>query len=145
MQSSALPKNAKLPKPAQTAPDEWGMFDPQQAGLPAITRALNAKTQAPQAVASPVARPAEIVPAPTPSTAGAKRGAQPAEPIEFGAVYQIESPMLCPHCRNSIRTFRALRVMRTQVPFMSTLPRKGYVLVCPECAGLLSAELSGLI
>lgn len=40
---------------------------------------------------------------------------------------------------------RVLRVLRTQVSFTSTLPRKGYVIVRPECDRLLSAELSGLV
>ena len=62
-----------------------------------------------------------------------------------GAVYTLESPVRCPECENEIRTLRVLRVLRTQVSFTSTLPRKGYVIVCPECDGMLSAELSGLI
>jgi len=36
-------------------------------------------------------------------------------------------------------------VLRTQASFTSTLPRKGYVVVCPECERMLSAELSGLV
>ncbi len=68
-----------------------------------------------------------------------------ADVSDGGAVYAVEFPICCPHCQSSIQTMRALRVLRTQVPFMSTLPRKGYVLVCPECSGLLSAELSGLL
>jgi len=62
-----------------------------------------------------------------------------------GAVYTLESPARCPQCEKEIRTFRVLRVLRSQVSFTSTLPRKGYVIVCPECEMLLSAELSGLI
>jgi len=81
--------------------------------------------------------------APAPSTPA--RPAEPQAASSIGALYAVESPMRCPQCHAAIRTFRALRVLRTQVPFMSTLPRKGYVLVCPECAGLLSAELSGLL
>jgi hypothetical protein len=62
-----------------------------------------------------------------------------------GAMYTLESPARCPQCEKEIRTFRVLRVLRTQVSFTSTLPRKGYVIVCPECEMLLSAELSGLL
>ena len=62
-----------------------------------------------------------------------------------GAIYTLESPVRCPQCEREIRALRVLRVLRTQVSFTSTLPRKGYVIVCPECDGLLSAELSGLI
>lgn len=62
-----------------------------------------------------------------------------------GAMYTLESPVRCPQCEKEIRTFKVLRVLRTQVSFTSTLPRKGYVIVCPECERILSAELSGLI
>jgi hypothetical protein len=62
-----------------------------------------------------------------------------------GAVYTIESPVRCPECETEIRTFRVLRVVRTQASFTSTLPRKGYVIVCPACERMLSAELSGLV
>jgi hypothetical protein len=44
-----------------------------------------------------------------------------------------------------ISTVRVSRLLRTQVSFTSTLPRKGYIIVCPECDGMLSAELSGLV
>lgn len=62
-----------------------------------------------------------------------------------GAVYTIEAPVICPHCETEVRSFRVLRLLRTQVSFTSTLPRKGYVIACPACARLLSAELSGLV
>ena len=40
---------------------------------------------------------------------------------------------------------KVFRLLRTQVSFTSTLPRKGYAIVCPECDGLISADLSGLL
>jgi hypothetical protein len=61
------------------------------------------------------------------------------------AMYTLESPVRCPHCEQEIRTFKVLRVLRTQASFTSTLPRKGYVIVCPECERMMSAELSGLV
>lgn len=61
------------------------------------------------------------------------------------AVYTIELPARCPHCREPIRTLRALRLTRTQVSFTSLLPRGGRVLVCPLCERIISAELSGLL
>lgn len=67
------------------------------------------------------------------------------KPGSTGAIYTIESPVRCPECEKEIRAFRVLRVLRTQASFTSTLPRKGYVVVCPECERLLSAELSGLV
>jgi len=62
-----------------------------------------------------------------------------------GAEYSLEFPVVCPHCEEHITTFRVFRLLRTQVSFTSTLPRKGYVIVCPECERPISSELSGLI
>ena len=62
-----------------------------------------------------------------------------------GAQYSLEFPVVCPHCEEHITTFRVFRLLRTQVSFTSTLPRKGYVIVCPECERPISSELSGLI
>src|SRR5436190_6236662 len=61
------------------------------------------------------------------------------------AVYSLESPARCPHCREPIRTLRALRLSRTQVAFTSSLPRGGRVLVCSLCECIVSAELGGLL
>jgi hypothetical protein len=68
-------------------------------------------------------------------------------PTEWQAValYTLELPARCPHCREPIRTLRALKLARTQVSFTSTLPRSGRVLVCPLCERIISAELTGLI
>ncbi len=67
-------------------------------------------------------------------------------PVEWegGAVYALELAARCPHCRESIRTIRVLRLKRTQVTFTSTLPRGGRALVCPECGRILSVELNTL-
>lgn len=62
-----------------------------------------------------------------------------------GALYSLEFPVRCPHCEEEIRTFKVFRLLRAQVSFTSTLPRKGYVIVCPECERPISSELSGLI
>jgi hypothetical protein len=62
-----------------------------------------------------------------------------------GAVYSLEFPVQCPHCAMEISTFKVFRLLRSQVSFTSTLPRKGYVIVCPECDRPISSELSGLI
>ncbi len=61
-----------------------------------------------------------------------------------GAVYTLESPAQCPECDTEITTIHVIRVLRTQVSFTSTLPRKAYVITCPACRKLLSAGLSGL-
>lgn len=120
------------PQPAQPVQDEWGMFDPQQAGIQATIRTLSREQQSAATPAMPA--PAEETTTPAAET-----------PLNSDALYTLEFPLRCPQCQRQIRTFRAIRVLRTQVAFMSTLPRKGYVLVCPECSGMLSAELSGLV
>lgn len=86
----------------------------------------------------------------TPLTAGgmpiaaANQPATAAAPAA-GAVYTLESPAQCPECNTEINTIHVIRVMRTQVSFTSTLPRKAYVIACPACRRLLSAGLSGLL
>ena len=73
-------------------------------------------------------------------------GGQPAPPRQTdGALYTLEFPVTCPHCDVQITTFKVFRLLRTQVSFTSTLPRKGYVIVCSECERPISSELSGLI
>jgi hypothetical protein len=69
----------------------------------------------------------------------------PAQPQAAGAVYTLESPAQCPECDTEITTIHVIRVLRTQVSFTSTLPRKAYVVTCPSCRRLLSAGLSGLL
>ena len=58
------------------------------------------------------------------------------------AVYRLESAVRCTHCGETISTLQAVRLLRTQVNFTSTLPRRGRVLVCPRCASIVSAELT---
>ena len=65
------------------------------------------------------------------------------QPPTFEAEYTIESPLRCPHCKESINTLQVLRLVRTRVNFVSMLPRRGYVVVCPACHQILTAELAG--
>jgi DNA-binding response OmpR family regulator len=58
------------------------------------------------------------------------------------AIYRLESPVRCPQCGETINTLKAVRLLRTQVNFTSTLPRRGRVLVCPGCLCVASAELT---
>jgi DNA-binding response OmpR family regulator len=58
------------------------------------------------------------------------------------AVYRLETPVSCPQCRQVISTLKAVRLLRAQVNFTSTLPRRGRVLVCPGCLCVVSAELT---
>jgi hypothetical protein len=174
--------------------DEWGVFDPNQAGLEAAFRAV-------QAIDDRIAEPVgngdgadELPVSEAMAEAGVRAGAaeeaafeeillepaaresrpasrgervvshavsfdenvydltEEAEPprhrprhADRGAVYTLEFPTTCPQCCSEISTVHVSRLLRTQVSFTSTLPRKGYIIVCPECSGILSAELSGLI
>jgi hypothetical protein len=78
-----------------------------------------------------------------PTAAGGSVPTSPGPAV--GASYALEDAIGCPHCGEQLRTFRVIRVLRTQVSFTSTLPRKGYVIVCPQCARILSAALAGLL
>lgn len=62
----------------------------------------------------------------------------------FDAVYRLETPVKCPYCGETISTLKAVRLLRDQVNFTSTLPRRGRVLACPLCRALLPAELTNL-
>lgn len=64
-------------------------------------------------------------------------------PPAFEAEYTLESPLKCPHCKDTIASVQVLRLVRTRVNFVSMLPRRGYVVVCPACHQILSAELGG--
>ena len=64
--------------------------------------------------------------------------------VDAEAEYQLESPIRCPSCEAGITTLRVVRMLRTKVNFTSTLPRRGRVIVCPECAAVVSAELGNL-
>ncbi len=66
-------------------------------------------------------------------------------PPSFEAEYTLESPLKCPHCQDTIQRLQALRLARARVNFISLLPRRGYVLACPSCHSILSAELGGVL
>ena len=72
--------------------------------------------------------------------------AAPLEPAPSGsceAEYALESPLPCPHCKQEVSTLHVVRLLRSKVNFTSTLPRRGHVIICPECKVILSAELGG--
>lgn len=58
------------------------------------------------------------------------------------AVYRLESTARCPQCGETISTLRAVRLLRMQVNFTSTLPRRGRVITCPCCFSIVPAELT---
>jgi hypothetical protein len=60
------------------------------------------------------------------------------------AEYALEAPLKCHHCQQRITSIQVVRLLRTRVNFISTLPRRGQVIVCPACRGILSADLGGM-
>src|SRR5688572_22928879 len=77
---------------------------------------------------APASAPAPAPAPPAAIDASSLKSAGPAEGVsQDGALYTLEAAARCPECHNEIRTLRVLRVLRTQVSFTSTLPRKGYV------------------
>ncbi len=60
------------------------------------------------------------------------------------AEYALEQPLNCHHCQKEVAVIHVVRLLRTKVNFISTLPRRGYVIVCPACKGILSADLGGM-
>jgi hypothetical protein len=137
------------PVPARAVQDEWGLFDPEQAGMQAAVRTVREMKATVPVAAEVVTPPANPVPEADESSPDVS-DVQPLDADNYGrhesgAVYRLEFATRCPHCRKAIKTFKVFRLLRTQVSFTSTLPRKGYVIVCPDCDGLLSTELSGLL
>jgi hypothetical protein len=69
---------------------------------------------------------------------------EPLKPSLELAEYALETPLNCPHCLKKITCIHVVRLLRARVNFISTLPRRGQVIVCPECRGILSADLGGM-
>ena len=63
-------------------------------------------------------------------------------PPTFEADYMLESPLQCPRCSDEISIIRVVRLLRAKVNFTSTLPRKGYLVVCPSCQAIISFLLT---
>ena len=69
----------------------------------------------------------------------------PAAPVIFGeAEYMMEKPLSCPLCQQQIHSVVIVRLLRGRVNFVSSLPRRGHVIACPSCQGILSVELGGI-
>ncbi len=60
------------------------------------------------------------------------------------AEYQLESPVVCPTCKQTLSTLKVVRMLRTRVNFTSTLPRRGRVVSCSACSTVISDELGNL-
>ncbi len=61
------------------------------------------------------------------------------EEAEFEAVYALERSVKCPSCTATLRKLNVVRTLRSKVNFTSNLPRRGYVMTCPDCEVVLSA------
>ena len=61
--------------------------------------------------------------------------------LEIEAEYMLESPVQCASCKADFDTVHVVRLLRTKTNFTSTLPRRGYMVVCPNCRTVLSAGL----
>lgn len=82
-----------------------------------------------------------IVPFPSVAIPNDRRPAPP-QVESSEAVYRLERAVRCPQCGETVSTLKAVRLLRGQVNFTSTLPRRGRVLVCPVCLAIVPAELS---
>lgn len=61
--------------------------------------------------------------------------------VEFEAEYALESSVHCPSCRKICESLQVVRLLRRRVNFTSTLPRRGYIVVCPHCHAALPAVI----
>ena len=69
---------------------------------------------------------------------------QPTDSPSFEAEYALEESVTCPQCRQEIQAVQVVRLLRSRVNFTSTLPRKGYIILCPACRAILSANLGAM-
>jgi hypothetical protein len=58
------------------------------------------------------------------------------------AEYTLETSLVCHLCQQELRSIAIIRLLRTRVDFVSTLPRRGHAIICPTCRGILSVALS---
>jgi two-component system response regulator (stage 0 sporulation protein F) len=85
--------------------------------------------------------PAEVSLIPEGSTSASSQPPAP-DRKKFEAEYTLECPVRCSSCGERISTVKAVRLVRAQVNFTSTLPRRGRVAICPCCQAVIPVELS---
>ena len=66
-----------------------------------------------------------------------------AQQIDCEAEYQLESPVKCNQCSQMFETVQVIRLLRKKVNFTSSLPRRGYLVVCPSCQTVIPAVIGG--
>jgi hypothetical protein len=59
--------------------------------------------------------------------------------IGFEAEYAVEVPVVCSHCKATLESVRVVRLLRRRVNFVSALPRRGYLVACPQCSAVIPA------
>ena len=62
-------------------------------------------------------------------------------PVQTDAEYTLESAVVCPGCRQTVETVQVVRLLRTRVNFTSSLPRRGYLVICPSCRVIVPAAI----
>jgi CheY-like chemotaxis protein/DNA-directed RNA polymerase subunit RPC12/RpoP len=85
-------------------------------------------------------RPKEVPMSQEPDLEAEETAASAESKIE--AEYTLETPVRCPACGERIAVLKAVRLVRAQVNFTSTLPRRGRVIACPHCLAIVPAELT---
>ena len=70
---------------------------------------------------------------------------QPSMATDVEAVFTLESAAVCPGCRATLETIGIVRLLRTRVNFVSSLPRRGQLMICPRCKTVLGGGLGGLV
>lgn len=70
---------------------------------------------------------------------------EPGSPADVEAVFTLESTAVFPACRESLDTVGIVRLLRTRVNFVSSLPRRGQLMICPQCRTVLGGGLGGLV
>jgi len=63
------------------------------------------------------------------------------EEVEPEAEYALEAQVKCASCSKTLTNVNVVRLLRTRVNFTSSLPRRGYVVVCPSCRTVVPAGL----
>ena len=63
------------------------------------------------------------------------------EHVQTEAEYTLEGPVACGGCHQHTQQVEVVRLLRTKVNFTSSLPRRGYVVVCPNCKAPIPATL----
>ena len=63
--------------------------------------------------------------------------------IDCEAEYQLESAVKCNQCNQMFETVQVIRLLRKKVNFTSSLPRRGYLVVCPNCQTVVPAVIGG--